>query len=449
MGDKYVSRERKNFLGEREVVTTREKSAAEDQAEVGKAIGTTIGVAGLLVGSAMRQRQSNKEAIFEQLVNSGFKAIESGDCDKAIEFGKRLIQRRDRDSTIMGQAIVGIALKGLEQHTEAVTYLTTSLNGIRAMGEEQGAANLYMHRGSAYLALDELSNAIQDFTTSIKLQPNEAAGYYYRALALQRIGDYEQALGNFNKAIALNPSDAANYRDRGLLHVAMGQSDKAGEDYTRALSLNPKSSYSYKLRGKLYVSVGNHEQAIRDLTQAIQLRQSDVESLQLRATSYNAIGATSKAEADQEQVKHLSSTLNRYGSYRQTADTLYQQGLNTWFTQADTVAKTRIGMVIGGVVLALLPFLCLGLTAEAYLFISSCYPLLMILISFTGAGFIIVQAYRGPRNRAKQATALLSALASQEQEKPAFTAFYEKYLLARKQGTLHDLSEQTLALFKL
>ncbi|MFN8480105.1 MAG: tetratricopeptide repeat protein, partial [Kouleothrix sp.] len=318
MGDKYVTREHKGLFGDRYSVTTREKTVAEENAEIAKGIGTAAGVAGLLIGGMVKQHQDNKNRQLETMTNKGFTAINSGEYDQALEIGTRLVKMGSKEAKALGFTITGIALRCMERYDEAIQHLTSALDGLHALGEGQNAGNLYLHRGAAYLDKNDLSNAIRDFTTYINLNPNEDTGYYYRAQSLQRLGDPDQALANFAKAIALNPSDAANYRERGTLYTALNQSEKALEDYSRAITLAPRSAYSYKLRGKLYVAVSNYTKAIDDFSQAITLRQSDAESLQLRATAYQAIGEEAKAQADLDRASKLSNTLSVYQVYRQT-----------------------------------------------------------------------------------------------------------------------------------
>ena len=54
------------------------------------------------------------------------------------------------------------------------------------------------------VALENYERAIDDFTTAIKLDPNDVESYYNRAFAYREIEDYESALKDFNKTIEID-----------------------------------------------------------------------------------------------------------------------------------------------------------------------------------------------------------------------------------------------------
>jgi tetratricopeptide (TPR) repeat protein len=79
-----------------------------------------------------------------------------------------------------------------------------------------------MSRGSSFLRLDRLDEAIADFDRAIQLNPNFPRSYHLRGLAKEKQGSYVDAIADFRMAIELNPDYAAAYYSRATLHTKMG-----------------------------------------------------------------------------------------------------------------------------------------------------------------------------------------------------------------------------------
>ncbi len=88
----------------------------------------------------------------------------------------------------------------------------------------------YMSRGSAFLRLERLDDAIADFNHAIHLNPDFPRSYHLRGLAKEKQGTYADAIADFSKAIELDPEYAAAYFSRATLHTKMGNEDLAVDD---------------------------------------------------------------------------------------------------------------------------------------------------------------------------------------------------------------------------
>ncbi|MGD2187934.1 MAG: tetratricopeptide repeat protein [Desulfobacterales bacterium] len=88
----------------------------------------------------------------------------------------------------------------------------------------------YMSRGSAFLRLDRLDEAIADFDRAIQINPNSPRAYHLRGLAKEKQGIDAAAIADFDKAIEMDPEYAAAYYSRATLHTKMGNEDLAVDD---------------------------------------------------------------------------------------------------------------------------------------------------------------------------------------------------------------------------
>ena len=87
-----------------------------------------------------------------------------------------------------------------------------------------------MSRGSAYMKLDKMDDAIADFNRAIGIDAEYARAYHLRGLVYEKIGDNHNALQDFDRAIELNPEYGAAYNSRATLYSKIGKEDLAAED---------------------------------------------------------------------------------------------------------------------------------------------------------------------------------------------------------------------------
>ena len=82
-------------------------------------------------------------------------------------------------------------------------------------------AQHYYYRGLARGAKGKDSQAIEDFSGAITLDPRQAVYYFRRGIVLSRNGMYQEGINDFNKVLELDPghSQALGYRARAFFMV--------------------------------------------------------------------------------------------------------------------------------------------------------------------------------------------------------------------------------------
>lgn len=99
----------------------------------------------------------------------------------------------------------------------------------------------FASRGSAYLRLDRLEEALSDFNRALELDSKYARAYHLRGLVEEKQGDDASAIEDFSRAIELKPEYGAAYHSRATLHTKMGNEDLAVEDITMVQHLTNKN----------------------------------------------------------------------------------------------------------------------------------------------------------------------------------------------------------------
>ena len=106
-----------------------------------------------------------------------------------------------------------------------------------------------------------------------ELKPECAAAYYNRACTYRKdVDDIQQAIMNFTKAIELRSGYAEAYNNRGDLYECVGDYQQAIVDFTKAIELKPDYAMAYVNRGITYARLDNKSLlSIADIKKAVSL----------------------------------------------------------------------------------------------------------------------------------------------------------------------------------
>jgi Flp pilus assembly protein TadD len=78
------------------------------------------------------------------------------------------------------------------------------------------------------------NKAIMDFTTAIGLAPKDAGLYLWRGIAFKARNQLDEAIADFTEAIRLDPKDSRAYVERSRAHERKGETDEAQADSAKA-----------------------------------------------------------------------------------------------------------------------------------------------------------------------------------------------------------------------
>ncbi len=100
----------------------------------------------------------------------------------------------------------------------------------------------WFNRGIAKSMLNLCEDALPDFEQTVKLAPDYKKGYLNRGTTKKRLTDYEGALADYAYAIGLDPNYADAYYNRGLVYDMLSKKDSACADFTKANELGMKNA---------------------------------------------------------------------------------------------------------------------------------------------------------------------------------------------------------------
>jgi tetratricopeptide (TPR) repeat protein len=138
-------------------------------------------------------------------------------------------------------------------------------------------ARAYNNRGRTYRSrrdIGDLDRAISDYTEAIRLDPNNARGYYNRG-DIYRERNLDRAIADLTAAIRLDPKYVSAYVARGWAYVFKDEYNRAIADYTEAIRIDATFAPAYSARASAYESTGHKTDAIADDRKALLLDPSD------------------------------------------------------------------------------------------------------------------------------------------------------------------------------
>jgi len=106
---------------------------------------------------------------------------------------------------------------------------------------DSGRKLTFVSRGSAYLKLNLLEQALADFNHAIDIDPEYARAFHLRGLVEEKRGADPRSLEDFTRAIEIDPEYGAAYHSRATLHTKMGNEDLAMEDIMMVQHLTSKN----------------------------------------------------------------------------------------------------------------------------------------------------------------------------------------------------------------
>lgn len=139
--------------------------------------------------------------------------------------------------------------------------------------EDAALALVYSEQGQKYQAEGNYEAAIKAYGESLRLFPfKENVGTYYNlGGCYYKLKDYRRAIDYYTQTLQINPDNLDAYYNRGTSRSQLNDYPGAIEDYTQVISRNPEDANAYELRGGCYFKMSNIQQAMSDFQIAAKL----------------------------------------------------------------------------------------------------------------------------------------------------------------------------------
>jgi tetratricopeptide (TPR) repeat protein len=182
------------------------------------------------------------------------------------------------------------------QLSKAIEDFTSA---IRIDPNDSGA---YLGRGLAYAEAEDYGSAFQDYDRAIALDMRDPIAYFFRGTAHGRRQDFNRALIDFDRAIQFDPTFVEAFIGRGAVLTILDDLEGALEDFERATTLDPRSYDAHNLRGVVYNRLGNTREAMYNFQRAIDIDQTRPEAYDNRAIAFSGLDDPVQAQEDCDEA---------------------------------------------------------------------------------------------------------------------------------------------------
>ena len=246
-------------------------------------------------GGGAKEAEATDPALADRLRSLGYVAISGGSFadsrGKALPDPKDRIRVYDLVSEAMADGQHGRYRESLEKLHEADKVEPSSLP-IRYL------------QALDYYRLKDFPRAIEQFKSTLELDPKFALATYYLGISFSQTGDYQQAIENFEKALQLDPTNFSAAFDLGAVYLRENRVGEAIQAFERSIQINPENAAAYEALGEVYLYQKRFDEALKVLERAVTVAPDMRKAHYQLGRAYEAKGLHAQA---QEEFKRAGS----------------------------------------------------------------------------------------------------------------------------------------------
>jgi tetratricopeptide (TPR) repeat protein len=181
------------------------------------------------------------------------------------------------------------------------TYLRNEVWGDRVRLWEDTARkapfkeSVYFHLGNAYNDHNMFDEAVAQYLTAIKIQPDYVDAHYNLGNVYRSLNMFDKAIEQYLIAIKLKPDYAEAYDNLGSIYRGNNMPGKAIEQYLIAITWQPDDENAHYNLGNVYRSLNMFDKATEQYLIAIKLKPDDAEAYNNLGLAYKSLNMFDKA----------------------------------------------------------------------------------------------------------------------------------------------------------
>ncbi len=164
----------------------------------------------------------------------------------------------------------------------------------------------YNNRGIAYAARGRTDEAVKEFKTALRLNPDYAEAHYNLGIAYLAQGRIDEAVNEYQAVLKLNPDHYNAYNNLGHAYLSKGQYDLAIEQLQAGLRMKPDYAEAHNNLGHAYVFKGQYDLAIEQYRIVLRLDPDSAATHFNLGLIYLKTGSTDKARTEFESALKLN-----------------------------------------------------------------------------------------------------------------------------------------------
>lgn len=129
--------------------------------------------------------------------------------------------------------------------------------------------------GNVLMGQDRTDEAIQNYLSAIRINPDFSEAYYNLGNAYLFQGRTQEAIQNYLSAVRINHDNAEAYHNLGNALLIQGHIQEAIQNYLQALRIKPDYVLGHYNLGVAYLDEGDIDKSMACLNEALRLNPSD------------------------------------------------------------------------------------------------------------------------------------------------------------------------------
>ncbi|MCJ1475172.1 TOM (translocase of outer membrane) complex component [Lambiella insularis] len=304
--------------------------------------------------NAYEHQEKYSEALLDYTASC---IIDSFRNDQSAQSVERLLKK-------VAEAKAKVILEGKEKKLPSPTFVTNYLQSFRPrplpvglkeaaeLDEESGKGQL--NAGLAAMATrtgDGFEKASRSFDKALQLGDLgdlEAFAYNMRGTFRYLRGENADALEDLSTSVKLQPALTQSFIKRASMHLELGNRDAAAQDFEQAMEQNREDPDIYYHRAQLHFILGEFAEAAKDYQKSIDLDRDFIFShIQLGVTQYKMGLIAPSMATFRRTIKNFDKVPDVYNYYGELLldQQKYQEAIEKFDTAVDMEKQSKpLGM---------------------------------------------------------------------------------------------------------
>lgn len=237
------------------------------------------------------------------LMEAVYDAIDAGQYQRVLAAAEKAIEYSpDFSSPYMWRSE---CYEALGQYDKALSNQTMLINMTADLPVDYRAGYL-IKRASSYERLNDITGAINDYSSAIEMLPEDSQLYQYRGYLHTLINLSEKAAADFSEAVKLNPTDTYSLYNKAMYFSKTGEYKLALEDLTQLLSVDDTNHAAWYTKGVCHLNLQQNVEAVESSSRAILLEEGNAEYYYIRGMARDRLGLKDDARRDAEYCFKLN-----------------------------------------------------------------------------------------------------------------------------------------------
>ena len=177
------------------------------------------------------------------------------------------------------------------------------------------SAKQYLKAGEDFAKANNYTDAIDQFTRAIDLDPDNDKAYLQRGIAYTRLGEHKLAAEDYDRALVFDGNNAELYYFSGNEWHQYGDNPLALKKLTAALTLKRNFLEAYQVRLKVHMALGQYREALEDAQRCLKMKDDDRAYYNLAQVFEELQMYSDAKEAYQQSLKKNDRILEPHFSY--------------------------------------------------------------------------------------------------------------------------------------